>query len=266
MGAVYKARDLRRQEYRDRNPYVAVKVLNVDLKAHADAAVALQREAKKSQKLAHPNILTVYDFDRDGDIVYMTMELLEGEPLQETIKRAGEQGLAVNEALPLVDGMGQALAFAHKQGIVHSDFKPGNVFVGKDSAVKVLDFGIARAINTDNVKDVTQLGFSVALTPAYASCEMLEGLEPDPRDDIFALACITYELLSGRHPFKRIPAVQAHAAGLKPARIKGLDNSQWKGLMHGLAFSRDHRTPSVEQFLSELHSQKLSWAARIFKR
>ncbi|MCU7860768.1 MAG: protein kinase, partial [Candidatus Thiodiazotropha sp. (ex Lucinoma kastoroae)] len=86
MGVVYKARDLRKVEAMDREPYIAVKVLSKDFQANPDSFIALQRESKKAQQLAHPNIVTVYDFDRDGPNVFMTMELLEGEPLDQLIR------------------------------------------------------------------------------------------------------------------------------------------------------------------------------------
>src|SRR5918996_1161146 len=106
MGAVFKARDLRRVEARDRNPYVAVKVLQEDFKRYPDAWIALQREARKAQNLAHPNVITVYDFDHDAGHVFVTMELLEGEPLSEILRRVKGQGLGIKEALPIIEAMG----------------------------------------------------------------------------------------------------------------------------------------------------------------
>src|ERR687892_2812700 len=93
MGAVFKARDRRRVEAKDRNPYVAIKVLHGDIRWHPDAGIALQREARKAQDLAHPNVITVYDFDHDAGHVFVTMELLEGEPLSEILRRVKGQGL-----------------------------------------------------------------------------------------------------------------------------------------------------------------------------
>ncbi len=125
---------------------MAIKVLSEDFQQHPESWIALQREARKSQQLAHPNIITVYDFDRDGGTVFMTMELLEGEPLTAVLKRIQGSGLPFKKAWPLIEGMARALAYAHQRGIVHSYFKPGNVFITRENVVKVLDFGIARAI------------------------------------------------------------------------------------------------------------------------
>jgi hypothetical protein len=151
-----------------------------------------------------------------------------------------------------------ALCYAHRQNppFVHSDLKPPNVFLTNSGRVKVLDFGVARAVRA---ADGTVTGLTLfdpakygALTPAYASCEMLAGLSADPSDDVYALACVTYELLSGKHPFARTPADKARARRLAPQPIGRLSPRQNAALAHGLALERSERTPSVEQFVTEL--------------
>jgi serine/threonine protein kinase len=254
MGMVFKARDLRKEEAQDRNPYVAIKFLNDDFRHHPEALKALQRETRRAQTLAHPNIVTVYDFDRDGTLIFMTMEYLEGEPLDDYIAHHA-QGLEFAKAWPIVEGAGRALAYAHERGIVHADFKPGNVFVSSDHRVKVLDFGIARAVQKhgEDAAEGTKFDAGVlgALTPAYASPEMLLHQDPDPRDDIFALACVAYELLTGRHPFAGVTALKAAHQGLKVKPVPGLDRARQRALEHALAFRQEERTPSVEAFLEE---------------
>ena len=257
MGLVFKALDLRKVEAQDRTPYVALKVLSEEFRTHPDSLVALQREAKKTQALAHPSIVTVYDFDRDGDLIYMTMEYLVGRPLDRITKAPNFRGLPSADALRLVRSIGEALAFAHQNGLVHSDFKPGNVFITDDDKVKLIDFGISRVIGrpADADQDATRFdpGDLRALTPAYASPEMIEGGEPDPRDDIYALACITYELLTGKHPFARLSATDARDRGLAPGeRPRALGRAQWKGLQRALAFDRKARTPTVTRFLEDI--------------
>lgn len=256
MGMVYKALDLRKTEYQDRNPYVAIKILNDECQSHPDFFMALQREAKKAQSLAHPNIATVYDFDADGDTVFMTMEYLEGQTLDVFIKDNPPSPSNYKKLLQIVDDMGQGLAYAHKSHIVHSDFKPGNVFITDKGTVKILDFGISRVARPSEQNDLDATIFDAgkfgALTPSYASCEMLEGNTPDLRDDIYALACITYELLTGRHPFNREKATLARYKKMRAEPIEGLNKKCWKGILRGLAFNRQSRTPSVEQFLDDI--------------
>ncbi len=263
MGMVYKARDLLKVEAKDRNPYIAVKLLSGDFREHPEAFIALQRESSKAQKLAHPNITTVYDFDRDGSTVYLTMELMEGEELAKYIKKLPAGGLPTEDALGVVKQLCDGLEYAHARNLVHSDFKPGNCFYLKDGTVKILDFGIARASTTrgdaageTTVFDPGQLG---ALTPAYATPEMFEGLEPHPSDDIYALACVAYELLTGKHPFNKLSSVKAMEKGLSPAPITnkpGFTKRQQKALFKALAFRREDRTKAVTEFWEGIRYKK----------
>lgn len=271
MGKVFQARDLLKVEANDSNPYVAMKVLTEDFKAHPQAFIALQREASRQQKLAHPNIATVYDFDRigmTGTQVFITMELLVGKPLDAYIRKVvrPQGGLPFEEAFPIIQQLGASLSYAHQRNIVHSDFKPGNAFLCDDGTVKTLDFGIARAVNAgggaDDKKEQGKEDFDAgslgALTPAYASLEMLQGKEPSTQDDLYALACVAYELLTGYHPFNKKSATKAREANLLPAPIKGLKKRQMRGLLRGLAFEKEKRTPTVELFLQELEG-KANW-------
>jgi serine/threonine protein kinase len=258
MGTVYKALDLRKLEASDRKPYLAIKVLNVQFRGNPNSLVALQREARKAQVLAHRNIITVYDFDRDGPIVYLTMEYLSGKPLSQLLRTPGYQGMPVRAALPIVRGMCAALAYAHERGFVHCDFKPANVFLTTNAEVKVIDFGIARVFQRpEEESDATVFdpGSLGAMTPAYASPEMIEHREPDPRDDIYALGCITYELLTGHHPFDRLSATQARNADFKLQRPQNLDSKQWRALRAALSFDRATRMPSVVRFIAEFDNE-----------
>lgn len=284
MGVVYKAIDMLKVEARDMNPYVAIKVLSEAFKEHPDAFISLQRETSKAQKLAHPNIATVYDFDRDKESIYMTMELLEGKPLDEFIKSMPKEGLPEEEALKIITGLGEGLAYAHANGLVHSDFKPGNAFVLYDGPVKVIDFGIARAAGgtaqehapahdihktgletnlnpapTDNTAGATtdfDAGTLGALTPAYATVEMFEGKEPAPSDDIYALACVAVQLLTGKHPYKKLTAPKAKQKGMKPPVITGFSKRQQRALDKALEFTRDKRTETMEEFLDGIRRRK----------
>ena len=245
MGTVYKAQDLRKVEARDTNPFVATKVLNSDFKKHPDAFIALQREASRSSKLAHPNIVTVHDFDRDGDTIYMTMELLKGEDLDTLLSRTLKGGLPKDKAFKIFSDYCRALEFAHKKGIIHCDLKPANIFVTKDGA-KVLDFGIARlALQTQDHFDAGKMG---ALTPGYASLDMFNNEKPDQSDDVFAAAIILYEMLTGKHPYKEKSAPAARSLGIEPAPIESLSKRQWKALAKALSLEKRDRTKTIREF------------------
>ena len=259
MGVVYKAKDRLKIEAKDRYPYVAIKMLNAEFNSHPEAFIALQRESSKTQSLSHQNIVQVFDFDRDEDVFFMTMEYMEGKPLDKLIKQYRTTGLPWDDVWEIIQDICRALQFAHAKNIVHADFKPGNIFVTTDGTAKVFDFGIARAVTsiekTDGLsvhKTIFDAGSLGGLTPAYASYEMLEGQEPDVRDDIYALGCITYELFTGRHPFGKQPADMAKKQHLKPERITGLKKRQWKALKKALAFERKDRVGSVEEFHQQL--------------
>ena len=262
MGIVYKAKDLLRVEAQDKDPYVAIKVLSEEFKTHPEAFISLQRESKKAQHLANQNTVKVYDFDRDGDVVFMTMEYMIGQPLDETVKQYHATGLPRMEAWKILEGVCLGLIHAHRENIVHSDLKPGNIFVTDTGIAKIFDFGIARAVakidrtNNDKDRTVFDAGNLGALTPAYASREMLLGQTPDVRDDIYALGCIAYEILTGDHPFTRLPADEAYDKKLKPKRIQGIKKRHWKAIEAALAFERKNRIVSVEAFYKQITEKR----------
>lgn len=247
MGVVFAARDLIQEEISHEQSLIAIKFLSEGVKSHPDAFRLLQQECKKSQQLAHPNIVTVYDFDRDGDMVYLTMQLLEGRPLSAHLSEHKDKATPLKEAVQIISDIVAGLSYAHKQGIVHSDLKPDNIFLTEQGA-RVLDFGIARAIQQSD----TGHNAVMALTPAYASLEMFQGAAPHAKDDIYALACISYQLLVGRHPFFKKSAKVAFDKKLKPFKARRLSERQWQALVRGLSFDREERQESVEEFLQQL--------------
>lgn len=267
MGKVYMALDLLKAEAKDKKPHVAIKLLNDDFKDHPEAFISLQRESSRQQKLAHPNIATIYDFDRVGGPntpVYITMELMEGMELKDYIKKTvrPKGGLDFDEAYDIIKQLGAGLIYAHDRMLVHSDFKPGNAFYCTNGVVKTLDFGIARAVKNpvtgEAEKTLFDPGKLGALTPAYASYEMLEGEEPDTRDDTYALGCTAYELLTTKHPFNKLPANKAKENNLIPPYIKKLNKKQNRALRRSVAFLREDRSPNVAHFLEELEG-KATW-------
>lgn len=267
MGTVYKARDLRKVEARDRQPFVAVKVLNHDFRQHPEAFMALEREASKSQTLSHPNIVSIFDFDKDGDLPFMTMEMLQGRELAQLIEQFPD-GLPDEMAWSIIDGLVAGLRHAHEAGVVHADFKPGNVFVSDDNRAKILDFGIARAVQInhtgENERDDTLFDPQrlAALTPAYASLEMLQGLTPETSDDLYALGVVIYLTLTGRHPYDRLSAKEAQAEGRKVQRPKGLSRFRWQALEKCLAFERSARPQDAAQ-VQYAFNRVTAWQSRI---
>lgn len=258
MGVVWKAVDLIQEAGDSRNPYVAIKFLSRDFKDHPDALKALVREFSRYKKLTHSNILKAYGLDRIGSTFFMVMEFLEGIPLNKFI-RNNPNGISLSEAKYIINHMAEALEHAHQNGVAHLDFKPANVLYDDDlNIAKVIDFGIARRIEEIDQDDTTRFdpGSLGALTDSYASSEMFLGLKPDPRDDIYGFACVTYELLSGKHPYQRKKANQAEHEKLSPQPIQSLNSQQNKALLHALAFNRKDRTPTAAQFLDEFFSKK----------
>ena len=259
MGSVFKAKDLRKVEARDSQPYLAVKVLNNDFKKHPEAFIALEREASKSQTLRHKNIVSIFDFDKDGDTPFITMELLEGQELAELLQ-AYPAGLPDELAWPIIQGLVEGLQHAHHQGVVHADFKPGNIYITSNNEARILDFGIARAMRLNHGAEDTDFDPAklAALTPAYASREMLQGDNPEPRDDLYSLGVVIYMILTGTHPYGRVPANDAAREQLQVERIKGLTRNQWRTLSKCMSFNRKERPESADQVFEGLFV-KASW-------
>jgi serine/threonine protein kinase len=261
MGDVYRARDLIKEQARDPNPFIALKILGAEFSTRPEAWISLQREAKKAQTLAHPRIATVHDFqvDRESGLCFITMEELQGTSLDVLINE-NPGGLADrNRAHSIVLSIADGLEYAHRRGIIHSDLKPSNVFISKEGEVKILDFGIARSMpGTDS--DEFDAGALGALTPAYATCEMFERQPPHPSDDLYALGIIAYKLYTGEHPYEEAlsqpqPARAAREMALKPSRPGGLKRNQWRAVAQCLMLERDLRPADAGRFLSDFRRQ-----------
>ncbi len=264
MGTVFKARDRNREDFRARNPYIALKLLSDAFRRHPDAAMSLQRETERAQSLAHENIVKVFDFDYDGPHAYMTMELLEGEPLEAWLRGPDFERATPERRWKLVEQIGEALACAHKHGVVHSDLKPANIFVCSSGTVKVMDFGIARPLreigsegNTTLFDPGKRLG---GLTPGYASLEQWNQEAPDTRDDVYAFACLVYQIYAGKHPRGSILSREELENSPRPQRIRSLTHQQWDTLRRGLALRRRDRIASTQEFLREFAPR--SWLRR----
>ncbi len=240
MGRVYFARD-----EQVAGETFAIKVLHGGLRA--DALALLRDEVHKTRKLSHPNIVDVHSLNSDGTRHYVLMECLEGKPLNDLLDEEFGRGMPFSRAWPIIQDVGAALACAHDHSVVHSDLKPANIFVTTSGRTKLLDFGIARAS-----RGRTAHAGPRALTPAYAAAEMLQGREPDARDDIYSFGCVIYEMLSGKHPFAALNALEALNERLRPQPLAALSRKQNRTLARALAFERSKRTSSVEELLAAL--------------
>jgi serine/threonine protein kinase len=182
------------------------------------------------------------------------MELLRGRPL-DTVLRDMTHGLGISESNALVEGICRGLAYAHARGVVHCDLKPANIFLQEGGSVKLLDFGIATAGWAGGF-DLSSLN---AYTLSYASPEVLEGAPRDPRDDIYALGCLIYVAVTGKHPFDRASALEARERALKPARPLHLPNHSWRALRRALSFDRSKRAKDAAAFRKEYFHGRFAW-------
>jgi serine/threonine protein kinase len=250
-GTVYKAVDRHRAHLDAASRCVAVKVLKLNYQDRPDELAQLEREFHQAQSLSHPNVVSVFDLDRDGNVYFIVMELLEGELLADILKRLDGKPMARHYALGIISSVGAALAHAHQRGIVHADIKPRNIMITTAGEVRVLDFGFAR----DRPLDLhTAPGLHDAPTsaPAYASVERVNGSEPHPSDDVYSLACIAYEMLSGKHPFGGRSAPLARAHGRPPQKIPGLGGKQQQALQRALLWTRGERRIDILELLAGL--------------
>ena len=207
MGVVYRARDTKL------NRDVALKVLPDLFASDADRLARFNREAQTLASLNHPNIAHIHGLEESGGVRALVMELVEGDDLSQRVARGA---IPVDEALPIAKQIADALEAAHQQGIIHRDLKPANIKLRPDGTVKVLDFGLAKALAPEQAPAsptpmsqsptitspamLTGLGIVLG-TAAYMAPEQAKGREADKRSDIWAFGCVLYEMLTGRRPF-----------------------------------------------------------------
>lgn len=241
---VYRARDMLSGTSTTPNRQVAIKLPRARHADPARAAARLKHEFDHASRLSHPNIVAVLELLEDQHCSFLVMELIEGQLLSTLMRDWAMLSPALTRKI--LRGCAQALAYAHSQGVVHGDFKPGNVFVTPQEQVKVLDFGAAAMTSTGNESRIR------AGTPAYASPQVLEGRTPEPRDDVFSFACVAYELLTGQHPFERRSSLEAREAQIVPPRAWSLSAQQWLALLSALSWEREQRPAGIERLMDAL--------------
>ena len=228
----------------------AIKVLKEEVRP--ESLMLWREEVRRTRKLSHPTIVNVHSVNVDGQRLYLLMEYLEGKSLDRLLDEEFGRGMSFSHAWPIIEDVGAALGNAHDHNVVHSDVKPANVFVTTSGRTKLLDFGIARVSRGPLLQAPSG---ARALTPPYASCEMLAGEEPDRRDDIYSFACVIYEMLCGERPFGELNAREARETGAKVQPLERLTRSQNAALARALAFERPARTSSVETLLTGLTAE-----------
>jgi len=238
----------------------AIKLMTSLSPGKDDAIARFKREARNSVRIDSAHAVTVYDSGQtDEGLLYLAMEFIDGKALSRVI--AEQRVLPIERVVHITNQIAEALAAAHALPMIHRDLKPDNIMITRKGSntdyVKVLDFGIAKALADPGGDNLTKTGFVLG-TPVYMSPEQLLGEELDPRSDIYSLAIIVYEMLSGRLPFEgdnlqavMMKRVMSEPIGLRVA-APSLSESVEQAVMAGLARNRDSRTPTVEAFAYEL--------------
>jgi len=254
MATVYLAHDLRH------NRRVALKVLHPEL-GHSIGPERFLREIQLAARLNHPHIVPLFDSGEAGGYLYYVMPVVDGETLRDRLLREGQ--LSTEEALSLVRGIAAALDYAHRQNIVHRDIKPENVMLQDGEAV-VMDFGIGKAVSVAADDTLTQTGMVVG-TPAYVSPEQASGeTRIDGRSDQYSLACVLYEMLSGRKPFAG-PTAQAVISRRFSEPVPSLrsvvsstSDEVETALLKALSMNADERFPTTMEFARALVATHMS--------
>jgi len=232
------------------NRKAALKTIRLDTELGAKQVIEMRqrfyREAQTAGKLTHPNIVTVYDVGEDLGMSYIVMEFFEGSTLAQLMKR---QRFSVAQITHVIYNAGMGLDYAHEHGVFHRDVKPENIMVSKAGLVKVMDFGIARIVESELTKTGSVMG-----TPAYMSPEQFSGQKIDHRSDIFSLGVILYELLTGKKPFtgETVSSLMFAIIQSNPALPSTLDakvSSVWDDILRkALAKNREERYATVREF------------------
>jgi serine/threonine protein kinase len=244
---LFRAKDLHRTLSPDMAAnFVAIKLLRPEQCTDPRALTCLKREFQQMQGLSHPGIVRVFDLECDGAIWFISMELVPGQ----TVKTWIEKPASHTSALQIIRACCEALEHAHSVGILHGDLKPTNVLVTDDGTTKLIDFGSVPSLGS--LADA-RLDQTLVATPLYASPQILAGKSAERRDDIYSLACLSYNILSGgRHPFGGRPSLEDGRAKSAPTYVRAIPAGLFAVIERGLSAERERRPPSVREFLDDL--------------
>jgi serine/threonine protein kinase len=249
---LFRARDLRpgapqrRAAPNASSHGVAIKLLHAEQRADPAALTRLSREFRQMQRLSHRGIARVFEMDCEGELWFISMELVAGQTVDSWMRTAA----ADTDALRIITDCCEALEHAHSLGILHGDLKPTNVVVAEDGTAKLIDFGATPNPGT-GVAGVFDA--SVGTTPLYASPQILSGMSAERRDDVFSLACLSYSILSkGRHPFGGRPSFEDGRAKSAPTYVRAIPPALFEVIERGLSAERERRPASAREFLSLL--------------
>jgi serine/threonine protein kinase len=251
VGVVFQALDEYRLGTAPGGQHLAIKVLHTAVTKRAELLSELRAEFQQLQLLSHPNILRVFEFDRDGEVVFFTMELLHGSPLSRVLQERKLVPLERPQALAVIREIGAAVAYAHSRAVVHGNINPQNIFITTAGDLRLLNFGAAPRLSRGSATPDHEMTLPSA-DSSYTSCQVLQGNRADARDDVFALACIAYILLSGEHPFLKKTALEAREAGLRLRRPPQLTNQQWRALRAGLCWEHQGRPADLRGWVEQL--------------
>ncbi len=245
MGTVYKAYDIKLERF------IAIKILSSKFISNQNSLERFKREAKNHAKLIHPNIVSVFGFTDEDNILGIVMEYVEGETLEKLIKK--NQQINYIDALNILKQILSGVGFAHSKGFVHRDIKPSNIIINNNGLVKIMDFGIAKTIYE---KSITKTGSKIG-TVLYMSPEQIKGEEATRQSDIYSIGIAFYEMLSGKNPFDCGTEYEVMEAQLKkyPPRIsvtnKLIPSEVDKIVIKSLEKSTIKRYMNCEEFLED---------------
>jgi serine/threonine protein kinase len=212
----------------------------------------LRHEFHQLQHLSHPNIVRVFDFDRDAGLAFFTMEMLHGVHLTQVLEAKNGRALPRAHALAIIRDLSSAIAYAHGRGVAHGDVNPQNVFITSAGEVRLLGFGAAHKMSAAVPTPEFERATAASDTHRYASCEVFEGNRPDAQDDIYSLSCVAYLLIRGKHPYAGATSIEARAGHLRPRRPAGLSYQQWRMLRAGLRTDAKKRPGTAQEWIDAM--------------